>query len=140
MVANPHADDRHQFCALFLRHGGRLDDHIRHAVHAADSSGGVSLYLIAHGAFGDRESDPDRHDPIGADIHARDHAQFDDVAPEFGIDDTAQSRVDLILCGQHGESSRRTVWNGGAQAGIPFRGRRCNLVAATPEGTPCRSC
>jgi hypothetical protein len=62
-------------------------------------AGGVAFDLAAHGAFGDGEGDADGDDPSGEIRDVGDHAQFDDVAAQFGIDDTFEALRRPVRCG-----------------------------------------
>ena len=58
--------------------------------------GGVVVRdLVAHGACCDRESNADRHGRT-IDLDVADHAEFDDVGVQFGINHAAQRTLDVI--------------------------------------------
>ena len=95
VLAGPPASDGHELGPLFGGHGCRLDGDLGDSGKGADLADRVCLDLGAHGACGDREGDPDR-DVTMIHSHPRDHAQFDDVGAELGIDDPDEGTVDVF--------------------------------------------
>ena len=102
----------------------------------------VTLDLGAQGAAGHGEGHPDLHRASFVDVDGGDHAQFDDVGAQLGIDHTPEGGRTFSSVGTGGPRPRRRTrkcraWSPRNSTGRAGTATRSDVPPVTRRGYAC---